>query len=295
MQNQGIKQDCVEYQVLTPDMLDWQVEAELNRFSQAAKVWEKRVQGSALKEDEAELEKRFFWSYPHMAASSRKGKLSVSEIKKMSQVVDEPDQEEAARKVLAMNAKVSEGASYGTLIHLVMEKISFSNVTCEEDVKQELDQLVSQSVITIEERKLIPIPKIYKMLASSLGKRMTAAEQNGRLYKEQQFVIGMPMKEVYPETREEDLELIQGIIDAYFEEDGEYVLMDYKTDRVSKEHGAKELVDKYHAQLEYYKKTLEQLTGKRVKETYLYSFALDEVIPVPNRTIESSMNMVQGM
>ena len=64
----------------------------------------------------------------------------------------------------------------------------------------------------------------------------------------------------------------------YFEEDGEIVLVDYKTDRVSKKDGEKVLLERYKVQLEYYKQALEQLTGKRVKETYIYSFALNKDI-----------------
>ena len=68
---------------------------------------------------------------------------------------------------------------------------------------------------------------------------------------------------------------MQGIIDVYFEEEDGLVVLDYKTDRVSDE---KELVDKYHAQLDYYAKALEQLTEKKVKEKLIYSFALGKEI-----------------
>ena len=69
--------------------------------------------------------------------------------------------------------------------------------------------------------------------------------------------------------------LIQGIIDVYFEEDGELVVLDYKTDRVQ---SAKDLKEKYHAQLEYYAEALELLLGKRVKEKIIYSFTLKQEI-----------------
>ena len=68
---------------------------------------------------------------------------------------------------------------------------------------------------------------------------------------------------------------MQGIIDVYFEEEDGLVVLDYKTDRVSDE---KELVDKYHAQLDYYAKALEQLTEKKVKEKLIYSFVLGKEI-----------------
>ena len=65
--------------------------------------------------------------------------------------------------------------------------------------------------------------------------------------------------------------MIQGIIDVFFEEDGELVLLDYKTDSVPT---LQALWDRYETQLDYYQEALEKLTGKKVKERILYSFHL---------------------
>ncbi|MCI9329969.1 MAG: hypothetical protein HFH22_09275, partial [Ruminococcus sp.] len=80
-----------------------------------------------------------------------------------------------------------------------------------------------------------------------------------------------------PEETGGEAILIQGIIDVYFEEDGELVVLDYKTDKVKR---AEELKEKYHAQLEYYAEALELLLGKKVKEKLIYSFTLGEEIQV---------------
>ena len=69
--------------------------------------------------------------------------------------------------------------------------------------------------------------------------------------------------------------LVQGIIDAYFEEEGELVLVDYKTDRVSEE---QELTDRYKVQLDLYERALEQITGKKVKEKLIYSVSLRKTV-----------------
>ncbi|MFQ8840020.1 MAG: hypothetical protein ACLR8P_02715 [Clostridium fessum] len=53
--------------------------------------------------------------------------------------------------------------------------------------------------------------------------------------------------------------LIQGIIDAFFEEDGKLVLVDYKTDYVE---NSDILIRRYEAQVRYYTRALEQMTGK---------------------------------
>lgn len=77
----------------------------------------------------------------------------------------------------------------------------------------------------------------------------------------------------------EELVLVQGIIDVYLEEADGLVLIDYKTDHVRK--GQEELLRKrYKAQMDYYQKALEQMTGKTVKERIIYSLALQEEIRV---------------
>ena len=79
--------------------------------------------------------------------------------------------------------------------------------------------------------------------------------------------------ELYPELESEETVLVQGIIDAWFQEGDEIVLVDYKTDRVKE---AGELKKRYEKQLAYYQQALERTTGKKVKEKIIYSLALDE-------------------
>ena len=71
--------------------------------------------------------------------------------------------------------------------------------------------------------------------------------------------------------------LVQGIIDAYFIEDGKIILVDYKTDRVRTGQEQK-LIDLYHVQLEDYAEALERMTGMKVKEKFIYSFTLQKEI-----------------
>jgi ATP-dependent helicase/nuclease subunit A len=92
-------------------------------------------------------------------------------------------------------------------------------------------------------------------------------------------MIGVPMKEMERDVDSEELVLVQGIIDVYFEEEDGLVLLDYKTDYVEKNQGEK-LVEKYRAQLQWYKRALEQMTGKKVKETLIYSFRLSKSLTV---------------
>jgi ATP-dependent helicase/nuclease subunit A len=87
----------------------------------------------------------------------------------------------------------------------------------------------------------------------------------------------MPATQVYPQADASETILMQGIMDAYFEEEDGIVLVDYKTDRVKE---AEELKQRYGVQLQYYTQALEQLTKRKVKEKIIYSFALGKEIPV---------------
>ena len=107
---------------------------------------------------------------------------------------------------------------------------------------------------------------------------MQACAKQNRLFKEQPFVLGVPATDLWKEEEEGELVLVQGIIDVYFEEEDGLVVLDYKTDRVRER---RELVERYHGQLDYYARALEQATGKTVKEKIIYSFTLGEEIHLP--------------
>ena len=69
--------------------------------------------------------------------------------------------------------------------------------------------------------------------------------------------------------------MVQGVIDCCFEEeDGQLVLVDYKTSRIRSdrepEKEKQRIADHYRVQMDIYRRALETATGKTVKEAYLY-------------------------
>ncbi len=88
-------------------------------------------------------------------------------------------------------------------------------------------------------------------------------------------MLGLPASRLGEEFPEKEQVLIQGIIDVFFEEDQKIIVADYKTDVVKSE---KELISRYQVQLDYYAEALERLTGKKVVEKIIYSFALGKEI-----------------
>ena len=207
-------------------------------------------------------------------------KFTVSELKKRESLQEEAGEELIQEpEILPLLPHFMEeqkegltGASRGSAYHKFLELHDFS--------KEYTEELLADC---------IRMKDILAFLNSESGRRMTQAAGNGKLRKEQPFVLGVAASEIYPEiyqdiqkrsqeadeNRKEETILIQGIIDVWFEEEDGLVLLDYKTDRVR---NASQLKELYHAQLDYYAQALEQLLEKPVKEKIIYSFALKEEI-----------------
>ena len=71
--------------------------------------------------------------------------------------------------------------------------------------------------------------------------------------------------------------LVQGIIDAYFIEDGKVFLIDYKTDRVDTK---EELLTRYRKQMLLYQDVLNRTLHLEPGGAYMYSFALESLVEV---------------
>ena len=157
----------------------------------------------------------------------------------------------------------------GSAYHRVMECLDYSVSVNLDGVKADINRMLETGKMNELQVKSVNPWDINIFVQSDTGRRVANAMNNGSVRREQPFVF------------EYEGQLIQGIIDLYFEEDGELVLVDYKTDRVMKdEAGEKELVKRYAIQLDYYAKALTQLTGKKVKEKIIYSFALGKGLSV---------------
>ena len=193
-------------------------------------------------------------------------------------------------------------------MHRIMECYQFSSNM---SVKEQIAGMLEKEQITSEMNELIRIQQVAYFVNSDIGKRMGAAEKDGKLYREKPFVMGftdgqlqefgfagnMEQAEnakivestantVTLEKISDELTLIQGIIDVFWIEKDGIVLLDYKTDRVDTE---KELKERYAAQLKLYEEALNRVYENekdaagnplKVREKLLYSFRLGKVIPV---------------
>ena len=168
------------------------------------------------------------------------------------------------------NMGTVRGADIGNAYHHAFEKYDYEDAP--EAFMSQLKGKLSEA-----EFNLIKEADFGKFLKSDLAGRFRRAYQRGDLFREQHFMLNLPHNELFSSGEVREHVLLQGIIDAFFIEDDEIVLIDYKTDHVKTE---EVLVERYKKQLELYGKALESITGKRVKEKLIYSVNLGKSITV---------------
>ena len=192
--------------------------------------------------------------------------------------------------------KVS-GAVRGNAFHRTMELLDFTYLFTESGLftgcpnnyeeyrrgldknrlQNRLEEFLQRETISLrlkeEYAKAVSLPKILNFLEQELAYRMWRAQEQGLLYREQPFVLGIDAKRLDPDLPEGEKVLIQGIIDVFFIEDGEIVLLDYKTDVID---SLEALWNRYNVQIQYYEEALTKLMQMPVKERILYSFYLEK-------------------
>lgn len=229
-----------------------------------------------------EIKRRLNWEYKYKDACSIPAKLSVSELKRRFSKIDTDESFDLfpapalKQPLFLQKSKALSPSERGTVLHLVMQHINLEKVFCSTDIKKQIERLVLKEFITEEEAKTIDIKRILCFFESDIGQRMIKAK---KVYREVPFFMELPCNEVYKELHEaiykEEKVMLQGIIDCYFEEEENLVLLDYKTDYVK---DISEIKERYKLQIYYYSKALEAMTGKSIKSKYLYLFSINKMI-----------------
>ncbi len=283
----------------------------LKQFLETEPAGAGEIEETAAQDAAARLSVRLKSGYPHRNLERLYTKTTVSELKKagMAEAAEEAYhlfEEEEVVPYLPRFVRSEDklgGAARGSAYHKALELFPFGSWMARKDAGRAgsgkenagkdrvsesaengadrkalealLDEMREQGRLLPEYREAVSPWRLEAFLKSALAARMGRADAAGLLHKEQPFVLGIPASELGEDFPGEETVLIQGIIDVYFEEDGELVVADYKTDAVTQ---AEELVNRYRVQLDYYARALEQLTRKRVKEKIIYSFALQREI-----------------
>lgn len=237
-----------------------------------------------------EVTNRLGYKYNYSEATHLKSNFSVSDLKKKNyeeEIENDfvelyPHKNEIRPKFLQEDRGLSS-AEKGTAMHFVMQRLDLTKISTEEEIKLQIKDMVQNELISDEEYKVINVSKIKNFFMSDLGRRLLRVSENeGRVFRELPFYTEISCLETdknLPKEIEDEKVRLQGVIDCFFYEGDNVILLDYKTDYVEK--GKEdEIIDRYRIQLRYYKDALEKITGKKVTESYLYLFYLNKEILV---------------
>ncbi|WP_462133767.1 UvrD-helicase domain-containing protein [Peptostreptococcus stomatis] len=238
--------------------------------------------------------------YAYQASALKPASISVSEVKKIIESEDQTKYENMYMSRTIPDLKTPSfmhtsktKISYspgekGTIFHLVMELLDFEGLyRLREDTKglndkigADLQGLIDKNILRPEEVGTVNRKWIADFVKTPMFARLSQAASHGLLHRETAIDYNIGLSEIYKDESIDESErmMLVGIVDVFFEDqDGDLVLLDYKTDYVKKDR-YEDIVARYKPQLDLYARALEDISGKRVKEKYIYLFSVGDLV-----------------
>ncbi len=218
------------------------------------------------------IETLFSYEYEYGEECTIRQKMSISDIKHifMRMTADDELPAEEVHFGDPSEKGPSKGALRGTAYHRVFELYDYNRqVASPQDVQTMMADMVAKGLIDGASVELVDADKVYAFATSKTGMAMREAYRAGKLYREKPFVMGIPACHIEPDKyKSDELVVVQGIVDAWYDTDDGIVVVDYKTDSVDR---IEDLQARYEGQLVYYGQALSGITGRPVKELVIYS------------------------
>jgi ATP-dependent helicase/nuclease subunit A len=206
------------------------------------------------------------FSYENKGIEKIPVRLSVSDISKKNSEVSF-----ISRPSFAALHEAS-AAEKGTVVHKFMQYADYKNAY--NSLDDEINRLLELEFLNSNEVEILDRKLLSKFFNSSLYQRILNADE---IYREYPFMFSKNAGEIM-ETEERfknEKVLIQGIADCIIIENGEFTVIDYKTDNVKSE---EVLIERYAPQLSLYLEALEEKLKMSAKEKIIYSFKLGKEI-----------------
>lgn len=232
------------------------------------------------------IKDRFETVYPFELSTHKRSKQSVSEIKKIQLLEEREDQDyfqmgspigsvtRIAQRPFFLQQEKLTGAEVGTAVHAFMQNVDLSESKTIEQVEAFAEKLVQREILTKAEQAAIDPKKMVSFFHSEIAERLKRAKEVMR-----EFPFTYSLKDA-----EGDSQIIQGVVDCLFlEEDGRWVLLDYKTDRVrhlvsNEANLIHEMKNRYNIQLSLYAQAIDSIMNVEIKEKVLYLFDIDKTV-----------------
>lgn len=210
-----------------------------------------------------EVAKNLDSSYPYIDSTTLPLKNSVSVLLKKANEETTFEKDDFLT-VPIYNSEVMESTQVGIAYHTAMQCLDYDS--------SEAFLARVQAALSDEEINVVDTQKVLNCRKTIL--EIAKSRDNGKLHKEQKFMMYIPYDEIFAESQIDDRILVQGIIDLFIEFDDEIILIDYKTNKTK---DVQKLKKEYEMQMSLYKKSLCENYGKKVT-AYLYSFSIENLI-----------------
>lgn len=227
-----------------------------------------------------EINRRLNYKYAFINSVNVPTKLSVTDLKTLKN----ENLEKIKYKIPVLrdipqfkeDDSVFSKAEIGSIVHFVMQHINLNEILTIENIREQVIKMINKKLLTEREADVVNINMLQEFFETDIGKRMRLSHSVKR---EVPFVIKKNANEIINSLNNDDVILIQGIIDCYFYENDEIVIIDYKTDEIID--GNIETVKvEYSQQILSYKDAVEKITEKKVKACYLYLFDIGKAIEI---------------
>jgi len=251
---------------------------------------------------------RLDWTYPLAEFLGRAAKVSVTELKRRFELIEEKEAGFSLDRSLPVGVRPLfmqerhglSAAEAGTALHLVMQHLNWQGALDAVSISAYINKMVEMELLSEEQAAAVPVAKIAAFFASPLGVR---ALRGRKLLRELPFTLALPARELYSfdginfdgintssgqlETvtgREDGADsravvIVQGVIDCLIDEGDGWLLIDYKTDQVAPGEDD-EIAKRYRIQMSIYARAVESILGGKVKEKYLYLFRTGQSLKV---------------
>lgn len=213
--------------------------------------------------------RRMTWRYPYQTAVLAPLKLTASRLgRELEGPAARPECRERPQFMSeqAMNALERGVATHTVMQWLELERLRAADTGLAGELSAQLDALMRRGTLTPAQRRGVRAGDIARYFESEIGRRMLASP---RVEREWPFVMRLSAAEALAsgEGATDERMLVQGVIDCCFEEEGAWVLVDYKTDR---DDDPEALRDRYCAQLRLYARALRDITQMPVRQAGLF-------------------------
>ena len=220
------------------------------------------------------------FDYPFKKATAYPSKQTATQLKgrvkdqEAAQNTKEPRKVNFDRKP-SFAKKSKDSLAVGSATHKVLQYLKFRSAPTEDELEVALQALCAQGRIQTDELSMIRKDEIFRFFQSPLGQKLCGSD---RVLREFKFSI-LADAERWDEELHGERILLQGVVDCAIIEDDGITIIDFKTDRVTKE-TVESVAEGYIPQICAYADAMERIYQMPIKRKVLYFFSVGSEIDV---------------